>query len=289
MRYQLADKLCSENAWLVIAGAGIGPDYMTMAVLNLVKCADAVYVETYTIPSSKWLIEYIRDYRKDSIIADRATLEDRSHILVEEARDSRVLVLVPGDPLIATTHRSLLVEAKRRGVNAKVIPGVSGVCAAKTASGLDYYRFGKTVTLPGPWRRVVPYSVYESLLGNLCLGLHTLMLLDIDGENQLHPCEALNLLRKAKAETPGILEMLYFILVERAGLEGERVRVFENWKGLCDVRDLRQPASIIAPGFVQPYEEEALRILYGFKGRTRSYYREVSLHACRLLQSIRGL
>ncbi len=253
---------------LVLAGAGLGPGYQGRLLEDLVASAWRVYVDTYTMPGASWLLEWARRVARDRVVeAPRHVLEQGGARIVEEARDRLVVVLVAGDPLIATTHRSLVVEAARRGVGYRVIPGVSGVCSAKAASMLDYYKFGRTVTVPGPWRMVKAYSIVEYLLYNACGGMHTLLLLDIDGEGrQLHPGEAAGIVLSLAGElgVSSLLEGSPAILVEAAGLENGRVRVFERLSTLAAWRGgFAEPASIIVPGTLAAYEREALEAVLG--------------------------
>ncbi len=250
-----------------MAGGGVGPGYQGGVLESLLRSADRVYVDTYTVPGAGWLVEYARGIAGGRVVeAGRSLLEEGAARVVEEARGGLVVVLVPGDPLIATTHRSLVVEAARRGVRYRVVPGVSGVCAAASASLLDYYKFGRTVTVPGPWRMVKAYSVVEYLLGNACLGLHTLLLLDIDpGGRQYPPGEAagqlLSLARELGAD--GLLSGAPVLVVERAGLPGERVTL-HSLRGLAgDPGPWGEPASLVVPGRLHPSEREALEAVHG--------------------------
>jgi len=278
---------CGEGSWLALAGAGISPDSMTVGLLNLARCADRVIVETYTLPGSSWLLEALKPYAGDRLEpAERSTLEEGGARLVESARTSRVLVVAPGDPLIATTHRSLLVMAKKLGVRTIVLPGVSGVCVAKTYPGLDYYKYGRTLTLPGPWRRVKPYSVLAGLSQNLCFGMHTLLLLDIDPATgaQLEPCEGLRLLAGLESETrTSLFRGLEILVVERAGLPGSRVSLARGLEEACRLPPVRAPASVVIPGRLAPYEAEALEALAGVSARGNWGLSPV---ACRVVEAL---
>jgi len=104
---------------------------------------------------------------------------------LEAAGKGTVALVVSGDPMIATTHVSLLLSAKKRGIVTEVIHASSVLSAAIGESGLQAYKFGKTVTL-AYWREnYKPMSAYGVISENLSRGLHTLLLLDID--EQLGP------------------------------------------------------------------------------------------------------
>ena len=254
---------CPEGPWLALAGGGLHEGHITRMLEELARCADQVLVETYTLTASEWLVDAVRGIAGEKVIeAHRSMLEEGAARLLERAGRGRVLVVVPGDPLIATTHRHLLAEARRRGIRTILVPGISGVCAAKTVTGLDYYKYGRVVTAPGPWRMVKPYSVLEAIYGNMCLGLHTLLLLDIDpvSGSQLEPCRAVSMLRGLEAEIGSdILSRAEIILVERAAMPGERISLLR-----CpSTSGVAEPASLVIPGRLARYEAEALADLHG--------------------------
>lgn len=237
--------------------------------MELASKADVVYVDVYTSPGASWLAEELSRLAGGRVVAaGREVLEQGAWRIVEEAREGLVVVAAPGDPLVATTHVSLLVEAARRGVEWRVIPGVSGVVAAKTASGLQYYRFGRTFTIPGPWRGVRAYSVVEYAYTNICAGLHSAVLLDVDDEGrQLPPGEAAGILLDLEREVAGelgvepVLHRLMALVVSRAGQPGQLV----DHGRLPDVGSARwsPPATLVIPATVHPTEAEALQALHG--------------------------
>ncbi|MCE4627534.1 MAG: SAM-dependent methyltransferase [Desulfurococcales archaeon] len=282
-----SDSPCTEKSWLALAGAGIGPESMTVGLIELARCADRVVVETYTLPGSDWVLEALAPLAGNRIErADRSVLEEGAARLVRDAMGRRVLVVAPGDPLIATTHRSILVTASRLGVRTIVLPGVSGVCVAKAYAGLDYYKYGRTLTLPGPWRMVKPYSVLLGLAQNLCFGMHTLLLLDIDPATgrQLEPCEGLRLLAGLEAEAGvSLLRDLEVLIVERAGLPGSRVSLARGLDGACGLPPVRAPASVVVPGRLAPYEAEALEALAGVSARGNQGLSSV---ACQIVEAL---
>ncbi len=283
---------------LVLAGAGVYPGSVSAEVSGLVAGADRVYVDTYTMPGSGWLLAWARRVAGDRVVeAGRDLLESRSSMVVEEARTSTVVVLVPGDPLIATTHVSLLAEAAARGVEWRVAPGISGVVASKAVSGLQYYRFGRTITIPGPWRGVRAVSVVSQLYGNLCVGLHTLLLLDVRGDgSQLPPGEgasALLSLEEGLASEMGfepVLPGLLAAAVERAGTP--EARVF--WASLEELagsgREWLEPSSLVVPGLIHGSESDVLSQLYRVgEGEVREHnrrLREARLRACRVYEAL---
>ena len=100
--------------------------------------------------------------------------------IIDAAMSSHVALVVAGDPMIATTHVSLVLAAKKKGIAVRIIHAASILSAAIGESGLQSYKFGKMVTL-AYWREnYKPMTTYEVIAENLSRGLHTLVLLDID-------------------------------------------------------------------------------------------------------------
>ena len=280
---------------LILAGAGYARGMMSEEVRRIVSEASKVYVDTYTMPGSGWLVEEASALAPGRVVAaTRSQLEEGSRNLVEEARGPEaVVVLVAGDPLVATTHVSLLVEARKAGVDFKYYPGVSGVCSAKAASTLHYYRFGRTVTIPGPWRNVRPYSVVEAVYANLCIGLHTALLLDVDDEGrQLSPAQALKIVLEVEGEVSGELGLQGFIgklpvLVVEAGAGGEHmVRFLGTVSEASEKPSIAGgPSTLIIPAKLHPTEQWALEGVWGisFPEEVDSVYRD-AVRACEALE-----
>ena len=110
--------------------------------------------------------------------------EDAKDRILSKAQSGRVAFLVAGDPMVATTHVDLRLRAQRLGIRTRIIHGVSVASAAAGAAGLQSYKFGRTVTIPASSANTVPDSVYSALRVNFEAGLHSLILLEVDVENE---------------------------------------------------------------------------------------------------------
>lgn len=258
---------------LVLAGGGLEPGHMTLSLLEWMGRADVVYVDSYTMPSSEWLVEEARRRSKGRVVeAGRRVLEEGSRAIIEEARYKVVLVLSPGDPLIATTHISLAAEASSSGVEVVYLPGVSGVSSAMAVSGLSFYKFGRVVTVPHPSKVRRPYSVVLSAHSNLCLGLHTLALLDVTSRGQMSPQEAASILESTELEASReagyrpVVDRAPVMVVERAGTGSSSVHHFRSLGDLAASRvGFREPSSLIIPGEVSRVESENVHRLWGHR------------------------
>lgn len=168
---------------LYFIGLGIYPTYIPLkAILILKKKVDVVFLEKYTSPIPIKYIKVIeRIIGKKVIEVSRYDLEDLSgrKIMEELEKGKNVALLVPGDPMIATTHVALRILALSKGFNVEIIHGVSIVSAAISLSGLSPYRFGPIATITYPRLGVYSMRPYDIVKDNLSRNLHTLLLLDI--------------------------------------------------------------------------------------------------------------
>ncbi len=183
--------------------------------INAVREADEVYVEFYTSKIASTLDEITAFLEVDVKVLERSDLEENSRKLVERGRDRKVVVLVPGDPMVATTHSALRLEAERMGVKTRVIHGASIVSAVCGLTGLHSYRFGKSATVSWHPSRV-PVDVVEN---NRKIDAHTLLLLDLNPRPMLIN-EAIDRLMKINPKTGE-----YFAVgIARAGSDNEIVK-----------------------------------------------------------------
>jgi diphthine synthase len=170
--------------------------------LESAKDCDVLFAEFYTAKLTGTTVPELEQMVGKSIdVLDREIFE-KGDIIILAARDSKVGVLVAGDPMSATTHVSLRLRAKEEGIDTRIIPGASIVTSAPGLSGLHIYKFGKVASLPFPKEGYFPTSPYEIIMENQNGGMHTLVLLDIDKDNEryMRGGEALNLILKMEEE-----------------------------------------------------------------------------------------
>lgn len=144
--------------------------------LEAIKNSDCVYLEGYTSLFGSSVEELSRNYGKGIKLLNRAEVE--SDFLINESTKKNVALLVIGDPFAATTHSSLVLEARRRGVEVEIIHNVT-ILSAIGETGLSLYKFGRVVSLVFDG---LPESVYNAICENKKDDLHTLCLLDIKAD-----------------------------------------------------------------------------------------------------------
>ncbi len=152
---------------------------MSIKAVEIAKQCDVLYLELYTHYNNININKLSKFLKKDIKGIQRKDLEDNSSYVINEAAKKNVGVLVGGDCLSATTHISLVKEAREKKVKVNIIHG-SSIFTAIAETGLFIYNFGKTTSIPLENKNIkTPYNILQE---NLKLGLHTLFLLDLKPE-----------------------------------------------------------------------------------------------------------
>jgi diphthine synthase len=250
---------------LVFIGLGLQSEGISLQGLHEARKADSVYAEFYTsFVLGLGLEKLEREIGKPIKILSRETIEGHPEELLEAAKRGRAALLVPGDPMVATTHIDLRLRAVRAGIETKVIHAASIASAAPGLAGLQSYKFGPSATIPFPANPSV--RPYEILAENRERGLHTLLLLDIRAEEgrAMTANEAIEVMfgleRKIqkRAFTPETLA----VVVGRAGSDDATVRADKVGK-LRKLDFGPPPHVLIVPGKLHFVETEALKVFAG--------------------------
>ncbi|MDZ5813063.1 diphthine synthase [Halorubrum sp. AD140] len=145
--------------------------------------ADRVFAEFYTsrlVGADVADLEAYHDIELE--VRSREGVERDPEPILEAAETGDAAFCTAGDTMISTTHTDLRLRAEERGVDTRVVHGVTAQSAASSLTGLQNYRFGKATTLPFPYAHGgddVPASVIETIDANRERGLHTAVYLDI--------------------------------------------------------------------------------------------------------------
>ena len=169
-----------KQSGLILIGMGPGTiAAMTKEAISAAKSADFRRYEAYTAlwPDDELtaLEQIIGPIQKIM----RPEVENPKEIL-SLAKDYVVAVLVVGDPLQATTHVDLQLQASEMGIGCEVVHGISITNLVTGAIGLSNYKFGRQTTLTYPYSGWIATSPLEVIAVNRVMGLHTLALLDLD-------------------------------------------------------------------------------------------------------------
>ena len=186
---------------LSIIGLGLDIGDISLKGLDAIKEADSVLIEIYTLPLPSGYIEMLeKETGKKITKIDRKALEEEVGETVAPSAVSDIALLVPGDPLVATTHHIIIAAARNAGAEIRIIHSASIFTAAIGESGLDIYRFGPTTTIPFWSSKYQPVSFIDTIERNRSNNNHTLVLLDVDAQAGLTMsyADALALLCKAE-------------------------------------------------------------------------------------------
>lgn len=197
-----------EKGKIVLIGIGTSDEKgISLLGLEELKACGKAYAELYTNLVPEGTLPRLEALAGKKItLLSREQVEGEKELLLSAEKTPTALV-VSGDPMIATTHVSLLLAAKKKGIPVQIIHAASILSAATGESGLQAYKFGKTVTL-AYWRENYrPMAAYDTIAENLSRGLHTLLLLDIDEKlGPMAPSKAAEiLLEMEKQGKKGIL------------------------------------------------------------------------------------
>jgi diphthine synthase len=242
---------------LYLIGAGLGSEkHLTREAMEAIDRSQMIIIDSYTGPLDPRLISYLHEGGREVRIADREMLEDGATKIVDMAREMNICIIVQGDPFIATTHQAIRIEAWRKGVECRSIHGVSIVTASISESGLHLYKFGRTATMPKTDDVMQLTQPYNTIMENLSLGLHTLILLDTKSGG-LRASDALEALWMAEnAFKAGVVsDDLLIIALARLGWDDERVAAGR----LAELRGVSLPPpphTLIIPGELHFTERE---------------------------------
>jgi diphthine synthase len=147
------------------------------------RAADHVFAEFYTSRLVGATVGDLEAYHDVEIeVRPREGVEQDPDAILDAAAEGDAVFCTAGDTMISTTHTDLRLRAEERGIDTRVIHGVTAQSAASSLTGLQNYRFGKATTLPFPYAHGgdnVPQSVIDTIEANRERGLHTVVYLDI--------------------------------------------------------------------------------------------------------------
>ena len=172
---------------LLFVGLGLYDERdLSLRGLEEIRDADSVFAELYTSLMPELSIQKLEELvgKRVSVVSRQTLEEEGGQLILREAEEGKAALLVPGDPLIATTHVDLRIRAEKRGIKTRVIHGASIVSATIGLSGLQNYKYGRSVTIPFPEEGFTSETPYRVIMQNRKMGLHTLCFLDIKAEEK---------------------------------------------------------------------------------------------------------
>ena len=246
-----------------LIGIGLKAEHLTLEALATAKKCSKVFLESYTSQWPSWKASEL-----EKLIGKQVTVLGRKHIeehftgTLEEAKSRDIALLVPGNPLTATTHVQLLLDAKNAGVAFSFVPGIS-ITDFLGSTGLDAYRFGRIVTIVAPKENYEPESFYGMIEANKKLNVHTLCLLEFDAENGffMRVQDAVKILEAIEAKKKKSV-VKNSLLVGLYGVGGEEQKILAgNAIALKEHVSNAVPQSLIVCAELNEKEKEAVREL----------------------------
>lgn len=246
---------------LFLIGLGLSKGDVSLKGLNIAKNADKLLLDPYTNKIEDEYIKFLEEETgKKILLLERSDLEENAGKTIEEAENKNIAILVSGDPLIATTHHTILDLAMKKRIKTSIIHSSSIFSAAIGVSGLDLYRFGPTTTIPFWSEKYKPTSFLDVIEKNIKNNEHTLVLLDYNYKQGrgMSLEEALSLLEKAE-EAKGIKIIDKMLVLANVGKEDEDI-VYADKNSLIKIKKRfnGKILSLIIPSNPNFAEEEAL-------------------------------
>ena len=259
---------------LIFVGLGLHDEEgMTLRGLRVAREADVVFLELYTSLMPGLSVRRLEELVGKPIrVVDRRVLEeeDAEPLISEALRGRKVVLLVPGDPMIATTHVAVRLRAEEAGVRTSVVSGPSILNAVVALTGLQSYRFGRVVTITYPEGGILSRTPYEVLWENKARGLHTICLLDARAEEGIYMTvrEGLEIMLELEEELgKGLLGPDSLAVgIARAG-SPEPVVKADSIRALMEYDFGPPPHTLVFPADLHFLEAEALKVLAGAPDR----------------------
>ncbi|ERG99374.1 MAG: diphthine synthase [Haloquadratum sp. J07HQX50] len=258
---------------LSFVGLGLyDTESITLQGKRAIEEADHVFAEFYTsrlLDANADILEQFYEITID--ICGRAEVEQDPTAILDAAETGEAAFLTAGDTMISTTHTDLRLRAMERGIETRIIHGVTAQTAASGLTGLQNYRFGKSVTLPFPESHGttgVPPSVCDSIDANRSRGLHTLVYLDIKAAQNKYmtATTAATLLADSIEDTLGVV-------VARAGSPSPTVAA-ERLSTLASIEFGDPLHLVVIPASLHHLEADALSALTNASSQLIDDYRE---------------
>lgn len=248
---------------LYFIGLGLAdPEDISVKGLEIIRQCDTIYFEKYTSLLQCSIHDLEQFYGKKIIPATRELTETQDTRIVEEARTKKVAFLVVGDPFSATTHVELFKLAQEKRVPVEIIHNAS-ILTAIAKSGLQLYKFGRTISLPFLEDHPHLESPYNMLRENKYLELHTLLLLDLQPEKNKFMTipEAINILEKMEEHKKEhvVQKNMMALGCARLGSTTEMIKAAPIEK-LKNIAFGSAPHCLIIPAKLHFMEEEMLQL-----------------------------
>jgi len=232
-----------------LIGLGLDLNSISAEALKICEKSDKIYLESYTVDfpyDTKKLEEVVG---KKIEVLKREPVENEKFL--DEAKTKEVVLLVYGNPLMATTHISLILKCNEEKIKYSVLHNAS-ILDAVGETGLQVYKFGRIASMPTWTDKYRPGSFIDLVLENKKIKSHSLILVDIGLDFE----KALAQLEEA---SEGKIKLEKIIICSRMGTkEG---KFFYDTISNLKKKKISKPFCFIIPGELHFIEEEAIEKL----------------------------
>ncbi len=248
---------------LFLAGLGLCDETdVPSRTIELLRTCSSVFAESYTNLMREGTLRRLEEKigRKINLLS-REEVENEK-IILEACAVGPTALVVPGDPMTATTHSSLMSAAHLRNIPTHILHAASIFTAAPGAAGLQIYKMGKTATITYWRKNYEPVAFMDIISENQSRGAHTLCLLDIDPKlGCMKPSLALEIMEKAQKRNnvSVLVPATPLFILWHVGWPDQKV-----WAGKREeypyaqgsAQEPQGPAVILIPGKMHFSEEE---------------------------------
>lgn len=247
---------------LYLIGTGIWRwNDISVRGLDICERANTVYLDGYTRFFEQSELESLeKRIGKKITVLNRKELEEELHFL-NNAKENDIVLLVPGDPLLATTHITIVMQARKKGVKTEIVHSSNIHAALIGEAGLHMYKLGGSCTIPMSDKMIKPYSTYDKIADNMKRKLHTLVFLDTSPSKQMTVQEAISILEEIESEKQlGVCNEENRIVVGcRVGSTDQKI-VYTTIKRAKQT-EFAVPCTLVFPGELHFSEEEFLKTI----------------------------
>lgn len=233
---------------LYLIGLGLNVKSITKEAFEIIKKSKKVYLEGYTVDFPYEFSALEEQIGKFEVLGRE---EVESEKLINEAKKQDISLLIYGSPLFATTHITLLNDARKVKVKTKVIYNAS-ILDAIGETGLEIYKFGKITSMPAWQKNFEPDSFLDIVKQNETIKAHSLILCDIKLSFQ----EAIIQLKEALTRKKMVVDKI--VMCSNLGNEKSKILydTIDNLKKKHKV--IMNPFCLIIPSELHFIEKESL-------------------------------
>lgn len=233
---------------LYLIGLGLDVKGISLEGIEALKKCKKVFLENYTVEFPYKQKDLEKVLKKKVVTADRDFVEKMKFLI--EAKKIDIALLVYGSPLMATTHITILQEAKRQKIKYKIVHNAS-IFDVVAETGLQVYKFGKVTSLPKWQKGYEPTSFMKIVKENQGINAHSLILVDIGLKFE----DALNEL-KISSEKESV-EFEKIVVCSELGTKKNKI----YYKDIYDLNKtkVKAPFCFVIPGKMHFVESDFLK------------------------------